>query len=188
MFHYPIPACVGFFFFSRKNFITYAEPSICRLDVALRFTAAVFVVSRLLPQILFHCKMMPISKAGRPVAVVWLLRRSGGESYLGRQLFSAHDVARNTSGSSHCFIREHINNFHWCTNEAERERGSVTQSLLSLCVCAQTLHRRRKGRFSENIQRSRWRVRAPAPVLCFKTCHRLPSASNPLHLSAVPPL
>lgn len=84
MFRSPIPACV---FFGSKNFITYADPSICRLDVALRFTAAVLVVSRLLPQILFHCKMMPISEAGRPVAVVWLLRRSGGESYLGRQLF-----------------------------------------------------------------------------------------------------
>lgn len=108
---------------------------------------SVFVVSRLLPQILFHCKMMAISKADRPVAVVWLLSRSGGESYLGRQLFSAHDVARNTSGSSHCFIREHINNFHWCTNEAEREGGSVTQSLLSLCVCAQTSTSIRKDDF-----------------------------------------
>lgn len=78
--------------------------------------------------------MMPISKAGRPVAVVWLLRRSGGESYLGRQLFSAHDVARNTSGSSHCFIREHINNFHWCTNEAERERERHTEFTEFMCV------------------------------------------------------
>lgn len=115
MFHSPIPACV---FSSGENFTSCAEAPVRQPDTALRFT----VVSRLLAQILFHCKMMPISKAGRPVAVVWLLRHSGGESYLGRQLFSACDVARNTSGSSHCFIREHINNFHWCTNERERER------------------------------------------------------------------
>lgn len=61
------------------------------------------------------------------------------------------------------------------------------QSLLSLCVCAQAAVCR-EGRFSENIQRSRWRVRAPAPVLSFKNRHRLPSASNPVNLASVPPL
>ena len=60
MFQSPIPACV---FFSRENFISYAEPPIWHPDVALRFTAAVCAMSRLLAQILFHCKMMPISKA-----------------------------------------------------------------------------------------------------------------------------
>lgn len=73
------------------------------------------------------------------MAVVWLLRRSGGESYLGRQLFSACDVARNTSGSSHCFIREHINNFHWCmcvcVYKRERERASQAEFIEFMCVC-----------------------------------------------------
>lgn len=139
MFHSPIPACV---FFNSENFRSYAEPPVCQPDAALRFTAAVWVLSRLLAQILFHCKMMPISKAGRPAAVVWLLRHSGGESYLGRQLFSAHDVASNTSGSSRCFRREHINNFHWCTNEregereSERESESLAEFTEFVCVCS----------------------------------------------------
>ena len=55
---------------------------------------------------------------------------------MGRQLFSACDVARNTSGSSHCFIREHINNFHCCT---------------CVCVCVCTGGKKKKKDDTESF-------------------------------------
>lgn len=144
-----------------------------------------YVLFSLLPQILFHCKMMPISKASRR----WLWSGSfvvpaGKVIWVGK-LFSACDVARNTLGSSHCFIREHINNFHWCmrvyvcTSERERATRRASQSLLGLCVCVCVclyLHQEETWLFffslSRNIQRGRWRVFVRADV-CTKTRSRV---------------
>lgn len=62
--------------------------------------------------------------------------------YLGRCLFWAYDVARNTSGNRHCFIRDHINNFHWCV--FARKSLGLPRTLLLVSVNTPTQSEWRK--------------------------------------------
>lgn len=76
-----------------------------------------------------RCQLVKPAVSGSGLAPSTLRR---GHLFGSAAIFGPSDVARNTSGSSHCFIREHINNFQPCTCVSMRKKDRDGQRLLGL--------------------------------------------------------
>lgn len=91
------------------------------LATALQFTAICYSVY--CPRYYFIVKWCQLVKPGVSGSGLASSTLQRGHLFGSVAIFSPGNAARNTLGSSHCFIREHINNFQPCMCVSKSRKG-----------------------------------------------------------------